>query len=614
MHLGTAGNNRGRVSESGAGIHAAINKRLSQLTPGQRAQLALVIILAIGVALRLYGFTASILDHHFLRQVDTAALARNFAEEGMDLFHPRVDWRGASSGAVEAEFQIYTYMIAILYRLFGEHIELARSLNLVFYILAGIVLYDFARRLFDRPTALVAVFCFSIMPLSIFAAHSVQPDTLMLMASLTSLYAFFRWGEEQRDGLIILSALALCIALLIKPLNLYLGAPLLYICFRKFGWALFRNWKLWAFAAAVLVPAALWYLHAYGLWVEHGNTLYRPYAKFTLAWLYGVGDGAPALSLRHRSFVSDLAWRGMFLISTPGLLLAVAVGVLAGFRQRTWLFAAWAGGFAVTMILFEPQHFGHDYYQLPLTPLVAMLAALGLVQLWRRQPAPRWLVLGLLAVYVAVSAYWFWMLGLPGAAYDTSSPAWLSFAIAGAALLLAFALRLPLRPLVVASLSLAMAFGIWQNAGLSKISRYNVGRADFGSRVFALTDPGARIVVARSWSRRDWFQHRSSEGELLGYDPVDLYLSHRKGWSIFGDTLSSNFIETLRQRGARYFVSYCCAGGVPWILTTRPEIQAYLACAYTPLEVNERWVIYRLDPPRSRPDCSSCLQPESVTR
>src|SRR5690349_11333718 len=88
-------------------------------------RLALVLILALGAALRLYHVTAPFLDAHAWRQLDTAAMARNFYDGPFFPLDPRVDW-GGRSGYLEAEFPLIPAIIAVLYRLFGLHEILGR--------------------------------------------------------------------------------------------------------------------------------------------------------------------------------------------------------------------------------------------------------------------------------------------------------------------------------------------------------------------------------------------------------------------------------------------------------------------------------------------------------
>ena len=103
--------------------------------------------LLVGASLRLIQIQAPILGIHSWRQADTAAMARNFAEQGMNLLLPQIDWGGAGSGVVEAEFPLYPYAVALLYRLFGVQEWLARGLSVLCSLLTIVLVVRIGRQL-----------------------------------------------------------------------------------------------------------------------------------------------------------------------------------------------------------------------------------------------------------------------------------------------------------------------------------------------------------------------------------------------------------------------------------------------------------------------------------
>jgi hypothetical protein len=70
-------------------------------------------VIVLGVAARLVPVGGLPLDHHRFRQFDTSAMARNFAEGGLRLGYPQVDWGGDTLGYVESEFPLYAYLVAL---------------------------------------------------------------------------------------------------------------------------------------------------------------------------------------------------------------------------------------------------------------------------------------------------------------------------------------------------------------------------------------------------------------------------------------------------------------------------------------------------------------------
>jgi len=130
----------------------------------------------------------------------------------------------------------------------------------------------------------------------------------------------------------------------------------------------------------------------------------------------------------------------------------------------------------------------------------------------------------------------------------------------------------------------------------------------FGQRVEQLTEPDKLMVFVKprlpfikpQLHYERLYQHRTAQGERLLCDPVDFYLSHRKGFSLDDSLLTADFLEILRRRGARYFATF-----YPQLLKENPQVQAALERDYTPLEVTAQWAIYRLDDPAERAKRSS---------
>jgi 4-amino-4-deoxy-L-arabinose transferase-like glycosyltransferase len=67
-------------------------------------------------------------------------------------------------------------------------------------------------------------------------------------------------------------SIATSLAILIKAPALIIGLPLGYMAWTAYGARLFRRRALWGFAAVALLPAAVWYTHAYGI-----SRTYPPY-------------------------------------------------------------------------------------------------------------------------------------------------------------------------------------------------------------------------------------------------------------------------------------------------------------------------------------------------
>ena len=61
----------------------------------------ILLVLLTAIIPRLPYVPVPIVGWHAWRQADTAAIARNFYRDGMNLLYPAIDWSGAGPGYVE---------------------------------------------------------------------------------------------------------------------------------------------------------------------------------------------------------------------------------------------------------------------------------------------------------------------------------------------------------------------------------------------------------------------------------------------------------------------------------------------------------------------------------
>lgn len=473
-----------------------------------------------------------------MRQHDTAAVARNFAESGMFFFLPEVDWTGAIPGYAEMEFPIFSYLVAVLYRVFGVQEWFGRALNIALFALSAWILFIFVRRVYSEFVAVLAVFFYTFVPLGFLFTRTFQPDVLAALASLSGVYFFWRWTEAGRLLPWACSAAGIALAILIKPLNIYLGLPLLYLSFLRFGWRCIRQPMLWVFAFIVIAPAAAWYAHSHSLWERFGTSFFQHYVLLPLAGRYE--------SLLNGSLFKVLFQRIWLLIASPPGLLLLLLGALTRkkeFSVRNWVFNWWAAAFFVSVLLVPHNHWGHAYYQLPILFVTSVWMALGVIRLWSSRWKPVWVYRWsavLLTVAVAVVTLW----KIPEWTRDSSD---------------------------------------W------------IQRREFGRRVEAMTQPGSLLITIepqRFPRRSTTFEHRTKRGELLWGYPYDLYYSHRKGWSLSEHEATPRLIESLREQGATYLITF-----FPEALSRHPETLVFLRSSHQTLEDSRHGLIFRLQSP-----------------
>ncbi len=572
-------------------------------TPASRLILLLLALgILAGVLARTYRIDAPLYEYRHYRPMDTAALARNFYEGRMNILYPQVDWRGASSGYAEAEFQAYAFSVATLYRLFGEHLWIGRALNIAAYVASASILFCLVRRLFGELAGLGAVAVYSVAPLAFFFSRTYQADALIALGVLAGIWFMLLWTEDTRRWWALLaSAAGVALAALIKPPSLYVGLPLVWMCQRRFGWRFLARPVLWLYALFVLVTPVLWYTWSLSLWDVHGNT-FGVLGKHTVLAFWGP------LDRRWLTLGERLAERLADRQCTPPGLVLLALGLLGSLRlRRGKLLWIWLLGFVVYIVLVPRGNNGHDYYQLQLSFILAAFMGLGAAMLWQGSALGRREV-GLAAIAALACNAWllYWLLA--PSRHPLSRPQML---VLGSGIILLGAVWIWRRQLLGRATLTVIAAGMligstWVLRNMMRPRQHLFERQAFAERVQALTEPEALVIFAivREWDppSPENYRHRTEQGEMLYSDPRDFFLSRRKGYSIDDLQATPEFIEELRRRGARYFATAEAfepvqpAGG-PGVFDRHPELEPALRARYRPLEVTDRWAIFELTPP-----------------
>lgn len=79
---------------------------------------------------------------HQWRQTDCLSIAKNYYEEGMNFFQPKIHFQGAEDGKAVSEFPILNYTVAALWKVFGEHEFIYRLLEYLIFLCAMFFLYN----------------------------------------------------------------------------------------------------------------------------------------------------------------------------------------------------------------------------------------------------------------------------------------------------------------------------------------------------------------------------------------------------------------------------------------------------------------------------------------
>lgn len=486
----------------------------------RRHTLPLLLILILAAALRLLYVTTPYLDGHRWRQVDTAAIARNFYEGSLNPLTPRVDWGGAD-GRVETEFPLVPLLAAVLARGFGFRPAIGRLPVILFSLGLIAAIYWLVLLLDGRiGAARAAAFFVAIAPSAVFFGRTLMPDVPMLCFSVLALAGFAEYAYTGSRRALWIGSASFGLACLVKIPAIVIALPIAAVLLEQRGLRVFRDARVWIAVAVPVAATVLWYWHAMILFRRTGLTfgiLVHP-AKTYPAWI-SPGPwpsvfskwSTPAL-LSDWEFYERLFARFYYLHLTPAVLVLAAVGAFV-WRGKGWrVQAAWLAAMVLFVLVAGHGHRAHDYYQLP---------------------------------FVAIAALYFGTVAWP--VFDG---VWLRSHLPSAAARTGLIL-------LVGALGLASFY----YSGVMR-THFRSGRLDTrtlaaGQVVDAATDDGSLAVVVDDYGITS---------------PMLFYFSRLKGWSFDVGDLSAPLVDRLRRSGARYFATTRWSS----VEAQKPEVVEYL--------------------------------------
>ena len=386
-----------------------------------------ILMMAVGIGLRLYDLTDQPIDFHPTRQLRGAIIARGMYYE----ISPRIDeaarqqamafWQ--STGQYEPS--ILERIVAITYLILDKEIFwIARIYNTLFWIIGGIALFKLARRMaatspgksdetgsgmISFGSALVALAYYLILPFSVQASRSFQPDPGMVMWIVLAAYALYRWSEEQTWKWAILAGLFSGMTVLTKAVAFYVvTASIFSMIFYSVGGfrlksfpaslaRILRNPQVYAMLLLMVIPTATYYLGRGGRASEY-------FSSWTIALSHLLLE--PRTYLRWLNLVQELMTWMALVLSLAGILVAKQ-------RNRALLLGLWLGYLAYGLFL-PYQMYTHSYYHLQLIPIVAIsitpVVQLVLEQLFRSKKIWQFLFAG---ASMAVLLYSSWQALIP---------------------------------------------------------------------------------------------------------------------------------------------------------------------------------------------------------
>jgi 4-amino-4-deoxy-L-arabinose transferase-like glycosyltransferase len=378
---------------------------------------AVLVIFLAGLGIRLYDLTDYPFDFHPTRQMHSYLIARGMYYEN----NPEIpqwqqemavqQWK--AEGTIEP--QLMERMTAFGYKLVGtDAFWIPRLLSILFWMAGSIALLLLCKELFSFKAGLVALMFYLFLPYGAIASRSFQPDPLMVAMIVFTWWGITRWQRLQNWKTAWLTGLLGGITIFIKSVAVFYIAGA-WIGLLVFGVGLKKIWKnpqVWLIGFLSVFPYACY--HIYGMYIS--GLLQSQFSGrfFPEKWI------DPVFYLQWKGLISSVVSFEWFLVA------AIATILITSKTTRSMLLGVWVGYFLNGMAL--SYHFStHDYYHLPLIPMVAVGLAAAAFPLFNKLRDRPWLVHAIvysLLLFASVLYLWDIRVSLKRVDYRTEIKIW----------------------------------------------------------------------------------------------------------------------------------------------------------------------------------------------
>lgn len=390
-----------------------MNKKITHILGTKYFEyILLTVVILTGFLVRLYKINNPVADWHSWRQADTAAVTRNYINNGINLLVPKFDDISSIqsrllnlNGYRMVEFPFYNAIAALAYNAYSNlSLEVwSRLVTIICALITSFFLYLIGKKYLGKWGGVLSAFFYLFIPFNIYFTRVILPDPMGVMFGIIGLWSFVKYIEDSKESYFYISAFFMALMFLIKPyLGFYLF-PIGYLTVNKFGLRkILENKKLifkaFAYLFICLFPFILWRIweskYPEGIplfwWAFNGNGIrFRPAYWY---WVFGERLGHLILgSLGVVPFVFGI-------INT---------------KNKNYFIHWFLIGALFYVGLVANANVMHDYYQILTIPAISLGLASGSVYLWSQNIFNKILARSILifSIFVMLIAGWFQIKG-----------------------------------------------------------------------------------------------------------------------------------------------------------------------------------------------------------
>ncbi|MBL7808404.1 MAG: glycosyltransferase family 39 protein [Saprospiraceae bacterium] len=304
------------------------------------------------------------LDKHDWRQTLTLSIAENFLDHP-NLFYPRTDIGGATEGIMASEFPAFNYLLSLFFRLLGTHYWFGRLLNWSISCIGLWFFYRLTVRVLNPRAGYFALL--ALMGSIVFEyARKSMPDTFALSTTLIGVSLLWSYLESQQKRYLFGGLVLTAVGILSKiPFVLLLTFLIIPFLQNEFSPKAKRNLVLG------LVPVMISVVFWYGYWMPY---LLEQF-KNQLIWPVSLEEGWRIVVHDYGKDSWSMLAEAPFHYKIPFLLAVMGLSLLLTGQDESIKFfvGTYSLGFFAFVLKTGIVFPTHDYYIIPLVPLLAIL-------------------------------------------------------------------------------------------------------------------------------------------------------------------------------------------------------------------------------------------------
>ncbi|MBE0672125.1 MAG: glycosyltransferase family 39 protein [Anaerolineales bacterium] len=318
-----------------------------------------IILFTLGGFLRLLDITDPPLDFHPSRQLRNSLVARDIYYSILPSATDQQRSLAASFARSVGKYEppVIESLVAYTYLATGENIAAARVWGTIFWLAAGLALFDLMRRATSPWAALIALAFYLVLPFSVQASRSFQPDPLMTSAFVAGIYFLYRWSEEQTWKWAVFAGVFLGLATFVKiVIAFFVGSAAIAMVLFTLKKDFWKSKQVWAMAAVMVIPALIFYV----LLNQSRST------EYFFSWTVALIN----LITSTDFYTKWLAFLGT-IFGQVIIFLSIAGALIANPRMRWLLISLWIG-YLLYGLTLPFQMYTHSYYHIQLIPILAL--------------------------------------------------------------------------------------------------------------------------------------------------------------------------------------------------------------------------------------------------